>query len=103
MARRVRAAGFATNIGFSGFSGFVEGESYAAELADALRSPGPRHLVMCHPGFADDALARLDPLLGRRDEEYAALMARADLLQSMIRIDRPADQAGSAFAFWTAP
>ena len=45
-----RRRGIPTNRGFSGFSRFDVGVPYAKELAGALREPGPRHIVMCHPG-----------------------------------------------------
>ncbi len=99
-ARGAAAAGFATNLGFSGFSSFGAGKAFEEEFQAFARPLGPRHLVMCHPGFADETLARLDPLGQRRDEEYAALMARDDLLAAMIRVDRPLDQAGGAFGSW---
>ena len=55
--KRVRAAGFPTNHGFSGVSAFDMSSCFADELATFFAMPGPRHLVMCHPGYADAALA----------------------------------------------
>lgn len=101
-AGRAAAAGFAVNDGFSGFSRFGAGEPYAGEFGAFSQALGPRHLVMCHPGFASEALARLDPLAARREEEYAVLMAPGDRLRAMLRIDRPADLRESAFASWIA-
>jgi predicted glycoside hydrolase/deacetylase ChbG (UPF0249 family) len=100
--RSVAAAGFATNLGFSGFSRFGAGKRFDEEFDEFLKALGPRHLIMCHPGFASDALARLDPLTKRREEEYAALMERDDLLREMIRIARPMDRLEGAFAAWSA-
>ena len=40
----------------------------------ALSQPGPRHIVMCHPGHPDAELAGLDPVVERRRMEYDALM-----------------------------
>lgn len=71
----VRAAGFATNDSFSGVSPFDRGTPFAQELARFFSHPGSRHLVMCHPGHADEELATLDPVVGRREDELAALMA----------------------------
>jgi chitin disaccharide deacetylase len=71
----VRAAGFPTNDGFSGASTFDERQDFGQELARFLRRPGRRHLVMCHPGHVDDELVGLDPVVGRRQQEFAAIMA----------------------------
>lgn len=84
----IRTAGFATNIGFSGVSSFDDQTPYATELAAFFRAPGPRHLVMCHPGYPDDALAALDPVLGRRRQELDALMAAPGLDAAIWHISR---------------
>lgn len=76
---RVRAAGFATNEGFSGVSSFDRGRPFGDELARFLSHPGARHLVMCHPGRADDELARLDPITQRREDELEAIRSYANL------------------------
>jgi predicted glycoside hydrolase/deacetylase ChbG (UPF0249 family) len=76
-ASRAQAAGFALNDGFAGFSDFDPAGNYAALFARSLRSPGSRHLVMCHPGFADEALARLDPATLSRETELAFLRSPA--------------------------
>jgi chitin disaccharide deacetylase len=75
----VQAAGFPTNDGFSGASAFDERVDFAGELARFLSSPGQRHLVMCHPGHVDAELAMLDPVTGRREQEFSALMTAPDL------------------------
>ncbi len=74
---RAGAAGFATNDGFAGYSNFAASEDYAALFARYLKSPGPRHLVMCHPGYVDDALRRLDPVVETRERELAFLTSDA--------------------------
>ena len=66
--------GLPVNDSFAGFSDFDVSSPYADELARALREPGRRHLVMCHPGHPDAELARLDPVVARRRMEYDALM-----------------------------
>jgi chitin disaccharide deacetylase len=76
-ASQAETSGFAVNQGFAGFSDFAPSRDYAAIFATFLRSPGPRHLVMCHPGYSDDALARLDPATSSRDAELAFLLSRA--------------------------
>ncbi len=81
IARRWRAQaarrGFATNEGFAGFSNFTQDEDYGALFARYLKHPGGRHLVMCHPGYVDDALRRLDPVVGTRERELAFLTSDA--------------------------
>jgi predicted glycoside hydrolase/deacetylase ChbG (UPF0249 family) len=76
-AAQATANGFALNEGFAGFSDFDPTRDYAAIFACFLRSPGPRHLVMCHPGRSDDALARLDPATLSRDAELEFLLSPA--------------------------
>jgi predicted glycoside hydrolase/deacetylase ChbG (UPF0249 family) len=76
--------GFALNQGFAGFSDFDPRGDYPAIFAASLRSAGPRHLVMCHPGYMDEALAALDPATSSRETELAFLLSPAfpDLLAS---------------------
>ncbi len=107
MAVAVLAAGFAasarrrgipSNEGFSGFSSFDVSVPYAKELEAAMRAPGPRHIVMCHPGHADAELAAVDPVVERRRMEYEALMRDASLPE---RIWHPARAADGPPVDWT--
>jgi hypothetical protein len=82
-----RQRGLPTNAGFSGFSDFDVKVPYAQELERALGAPGPRHIVMCHPGHPDAELAAVDPVVERRRMEYETLMRDATLPD---RIWRPA-------------
>lgn len=81
-ARSARRHGFALNHGFAGFSDFVAADYGPAQFSTYLAAPGPRHLVMCHPGRVDDALRRLDPVTEAREVELGFLMSPAftDLL-----------------------
>lgn len=88
---RVRRAGFPTNLGFSGVSPFTPGSSFERELAAFFATPGPRHLVMCHPGHGDDALRRLDPVVERRSEELSALMHMPGLPEAIWHVERHRD------------
>ncbi len=88
---RARRHGLPTNAGFSGFSSFDANEPYAEELERALRRPGPRHIVMCHPGHPDARLAALDPVVERRRTEYEALMRDATLVERIWRPVRGTD------------
>ncbi|MCA0423402.1 MAG: ChbG/HpnK family deacetylase [Proteobacteria bacterium] len=73
LGRKVEAAGFVANDGFAGFSNFAPDADYAAQFARYLVAPGPRHLVMCHPGYVDAELPLLDPVLESRERELAFL------------------------------
>ncbi|WP_026606160.1 ChbG/HpnK family deacetylase [Methylocapsa acidiphila] len=76
-AREARARGFSVNSGFSGFSSFDAGRDYAADFVAYLRAPGRRHLIMCHPGYSDEELVRLDPVTVTRERELAFLLSPA--------------------------
>jgi predicted glycoside hydrolase/deacetylase ChbG (UPF0249 family) len=65
--------GFDHNDGFAGYSRFDPTDDYAALFSSYLRSPGSRHLIMCHPGYADDDLRRLDPVVETREQELRFL------------------------------
>lgn len=74
----VNAAGFATNRGFSGYS-TVGAVPCATEFDAFLVAPGPRPMIMCHPGLPDDELGERDGIAARRPEELALLSSRADV------------------------
>jgi predicted glycoside hydrolase/deacetylase ChbG (UPF0249 family) len=81
-ARRLRQAGIACNRGFSGFSAFDPAEDQLALLARQIVAPGRRHMVMCHPGSADDSeLDGLDPVRETRPLETAALRDATSILR----------------------
>ena len=79
---RAAGAGLKSNDGFAGFSAFDPAASYARQFAHYLISPGPRHLVMCHPGRIDDALRKLDPVVETREQELRFLLSR-DLTRTL--------------------
>lgn len=92
----VRRSGFSTNDGFAGVSNFAAASPYAAELSNAFARAQSRHLVMCHPGYVDDELVRLDPVTTRREEERAVIAAVpwlpariATRAQALAWLDRP--------------
>jgi predicted glycoside hydrolase/deacetylase ChbG (UPF0249 family) len=93
-----RKRGLPTNSGFSGFSEFDVREPYAHELERALTELGTRHMVMCHPGHADEELAAIDPVVDRRRMEYDALMRDVSLSQ---RLWRPARQPDGPPIDWS--
>ena len=95
--RQVEAAGFHTNLGFSGCSMFGPGP-YAAEFDRNLVDPGPRHLIMCHPGRAEPALVPADPIASRRPQELDALSRREGLDSLLWYPDREITGEKGAFA-----
>lgn len=74
-APRMRALGFAVNEGFSGYSRFNARTDYGRDFASYLIAPGPRPLVMCHPGFVDDELRGLDPATDSREAEMGFFLS----------------------------
>jgi predicted glycoside hydrolase/deacetylase ChbG (UPF0249 family) len=90
-AAGARRRGIPTNLGFSGFSAFDLRVPYRQELEAALRLPGSRHIVMCHPGHADAELAAVDAVVERRRMEYEALMRDASLVERLWRPSRGSD------------
>ena len=74
-AARARAGGFQVNQGFAGFSAFDPARDYAADFETYLIAPGPRHLVMCHPGHVDAELATVDSVLASREAELNFLLS----------------------------
>lgn len=87
----LRRAGLPFNEGFSGFSPFDRSVPFEDELLAAMRHPGPFHMAMCHPGYADDELATLDPVTDRREDELRALKSSDRLASHLRRISRRPD------------
>jgi predicted glycoside hydrolase/deacetylase ChbG (UPF0249 family) len=83
--RAAARRGFPVNRGFAGVAPFDPARDFAADLQRFLLRPGPAHLVMCHPGFVDDELPRLDPVVATRPVEHAALMGFVAEGLSMVR------------------
>ena len=69
------ARGVRTNPAFAGAYDFTSAtEADFARLFPAfLRDLPPQSVVMCHPGFVDAELERLDPLTTQREREFAYL------------------------------
>lgn len=89
---RFHACGAPVNGGFAGFSSFRIGHPYASEIARFEASPGPLHLVMCHPGHAN--AAALDSVSCRRAEELAALASDPTLPERICHPARHRDAEG---------
>jgi predicted glycoside hydrolase/deacetylase ChbG (UPF0249 family) len=86
------AAGLPANTSFAGVSDFRPAE-VEREFARALVAARGCHLVMCHPGFADAELARIDPVTARRQREYEVLMGASPFEARLWQPRRSSDGA----------
>lgn len=78
--RRLKALGVPHNTEFRGvydFSGRIPFDQVFRRFTDR---PGPRTLMMVHPGKVDDALRAADSLTGQREVEFAYLASDACVL-----------------------
>jgi hypothetical protein len=71
LAARGARRGIRTNPAFAGTYNFRRNVSYEALFASFLEHLPDGGLVMCHPGFVDDELRRLDGFLDMREAEHA--------------------------------
>ena len=74
---RARAArlGIRTNPAFAGSYDFQSDPDFAALFPRFFDGLPAGSVVMCHPGFVDDTLRRLDPLTDLREREYTFFAA----------------------------
>jgi predicted glycoside hydrolase/deacetylase ChbG (UPF0249 family) len=66
--------GVRVNPAFAGTYGFAKDADYAQIFPKFLRALPDGSVVMCHPGFVDAELQRLDPLTTLREREYFFLI-----------------------------
>jgi predicted glycoside hydrolase/deacetylase ChbG (UPF0249 family) len=71
--RRAHEHGLKTNPAFAGTYTYRHDANFAALFPSFLEALPENSVVMCHPGFVDVELARLDPLTSLREREYAYL------------------------------
>jgi predicted glycoside hydrolase/deacetylase ChbG (UPF0249 family) len=71
--RRCARAGVAFNPAFAGAYDHSRATDFGEAMDGFLASLPDDALVMCHPGFVDETLRRLDPLTDQREREYAYL------------------------------
>ncbi len=69
--QKAEALGIATNPAFAGTYDFAAVPDFATLFPTFLERMPDGGLIMCHPGFVDAELARLDPLTTQREREYA--------------------------------
>jgi chitin disaccharide deacetylase len=71
-SRAARAA-LAVNPGFAGAYDFSRAPDFAPLMAQFLDELPEGGVIMCHPGFVDEALISLDPFTIQREREHAYL------------------------------
>jgi predicted glycoside hydrolase/deacetylase ChbG (UPF0249 family) len=69
--RRAAALGVRTNPAFAGTYTFRDQADFADTFPQFLDGLPDGSVVMCHPGFVDPELQKLDPLTTLREQEYA--------------------------------
>jgi predicted glycoside hydrolase/deacetylase ChbG (UPF0249 family) len=74
---RAKKLGVATNPAFAGTYRFDPDASFAASFPAFLQGLPDGSVVMCHPGFVDAELERLDSLTTLREKEFAFLASDA--------------------------
>jgi chitin disaccharide deacetylase len=71
LRRRCAASGVPSNPAFAGTYDFTRATSFDALFASFLQGLPDGGLVMCHPGFVDAELQRLDVFTTMREQEHA--------------------------------
>src|SRR4051812_30342045 len=66
-------ANIAFNPAFAGAYDFSNSSDFSTLMPQFIDGLPDGGLIMCHPGFVDDTLKRLDPLTDQREREYAYL------------------------------
>lgn len=69
--RRANRIGMTTNPAFAGTYDFAPDADFARIFPSFVQGMPAGGVVMCHPGFVDAQLVRLDPLTTLREREYA--------------------------------
>lgn len=77
--RRARDLAIAVNPAFAGTYHFGAGADFAVLFPGFLKGMTADGVIMCHPGFVDAELRRLDPLTDQREQEYRYLTSEAFL------------------------
>jgi predicted glycoside hydrolase/deacetylase ChbG (UPF0249 family) len=68
--RRARRHGLDANPAFAGTYDFHANKNFAALFPNFIKRLPADSVVMCHPGFVDAELERVDPVTTQREEEY---------------------------------
>jgi predicted glycoside hydrolase/deacetylase ChbG (UPF0249 family) len=71
--KRAARAGITFNTAFAGAYDYLRKPAFSPLMQQFLHGLPDGALVMCHPGFVDDALEGLDVLTDQREREHAFL------------------------------
>jgi predicted glycoside hydrolase/deacetylase ChbG (UPF0249 family) len=99
--QKVHKAGIATNPAFAGSYNFSRRAVFAKIFPRFLEGLPDGGLIMCHPGFVDAELKRLDSLTHLREREYEFFMSEEfpKLLKAHnVALGRPPGQGEQAQA-----
>jgi hypothetical protein len=91
--RRAERQGLATNPAFAGAYAFTAKANFAKIFPRFLTGLPDGGLIMCHPGFVDAELKRLDSLTTLREHEFAFFNSDAFprvLAEHLVELARPA-------------
>jgi predicted glycoside hydrolase/deacetylase ChbG (UPF0249 family) len=97
--RRAERQGLATNPAFAGAYSFSRRANYAKTFPRFLTGLPDGGLIMCHPGFVDAELKRLDSLTTLREHEFAYFNSDAfpqALAKHGVLLAQPAGNGGAA-------
>jgi predicted glycoside hydrolase/deacetylase ChbG (UPF0249 family) len=97
--RRAERQGLATNPAFAGAYAFRPKAKYAKIFPRFLTGLPDGGLIMCHPGFVDAELKRLDSLTTLREHEFAYFNSDAfpqALANHGVALAQPAGNGGAA-------
>jgi predicted glycoside hydrolase/deacetylase ChbG (UPF0249 family) len=101
MRRRAHAQGVRVNPAFAGTYALVPSADFASLFARFLDGLPDGGVVMCHPGFVDGELERLDWVTDVREREYAYFVSDTftqALAQAGVTLAVPAEHHVSAMA-----
>jgi predicted glycoside hydrolase/deacetylase ChbG (UPF0249 family) len=90
---RAARANIAFNPAFAGAYNLSQSSDFDRLMPQFLEGMPDGGLIMCHPGFVDDTLKRLDPLTDQREREYGYLAGDAFpqlLTANNVTLARPA-------------
>ena len=99
--RRAAVHGMPTNPAFAGTYSLTPTADFGALFPRFLRGLPDGSVVMCHPGFVDDVLKRLDPVTGLREREHAYFVSDTftqALAEAGVKLAEPAGYHVSAMA-----
>ncbi len=101
MRRRAHAQGVRVNPAFAGTYSLAPNADFASRFARFLDGLPDGGVVMCHPGFVDGELKRLDWVTDVREREYAYFVSDTftqALAQAGVTLAVPAGHHVSAMA-----